>query len=863
MSYKFVNFFDATLQQAIAAGDTTAYIEPEQEALLPVLSGGNVLRAVLYDQVLDPEIVDITAHSAGTITITRARESTSAQAWPAGTRVTNDITAALADSVLNTTVVARFAGDTTGTDTYTINLGVGATLPVPTEGDEVIILIPNDNTTSVTLTVTDGTTSVGPYPVVHQEGQALEPGDFQADWYTTVRWSSDASSWVLITDASYQLHSTQINDGPLSPANRVPNGNFRYWAAGTSFSTPASGSVTADNTTVEYDGTIGAFTFSRQAFTVGQTDVLGDPRYFARWDQGTAGSGSTYRRVKMKIPGVSYRNGLLAHRSVYLKADASRSVTGKVIQNFGTGGSPSADVTALTGTFNLTTSWQRFELGGTLPSVTGKTLGSNADDALVLELDLPVNTTMTIDIAMEQFEPGHLASYPNANFPWSFQQGGTGGVYADAASLLAGLGGMATTSFPDLVAIEALASTGFPVRTASNTWAQRSLTAPAAGLTISNNDGVSGNPTFALANDLAALEALSGTSTIYYRSGADTWSAVTISANLGFSAGTLGSALGTAAIVADGTSGAAYGKLNANKTDSGNNTWTGTNAFVSGQIFGSGSGNAQVILNGGATSSVYHSYKQNSVNTWYTGVGIMSGSNPSYDIYSTTAGIALSLDLTTRVATFAERPTFNGNTALDTGNGAQLASPNQFAGAYNVFGSAAGNSSSPVYTTTNLVLYYVSSTNWSGIGSDTPGNMYFTVANSGVSELVPLKLAIATGNATFSADVILGSGAPSSNLSAGYRRFAPASITTGTVVAADSGKCVYATGSVTFPNSVFSQGDNIVVLADGSSRTLTQGSGVTMTNGNTGATGSCTLAANGIATIVYTSASACTVYGNV
>lgn len=91
----------------------------------------------------------------------------------------------------------------------------------------------------------------------------------------------------------------------------------------------------------------------------------------------------------------------------------------------------------------------------------------------------------------------------------------------------------------DLSALEGLSSTGFAVRTTTDTWAQRSLTAPAAGITISNNDGVSGNPTFALANDLAALEALAGTNTIYYRSGSDTWTNVTIGSNLSFSGGTL------------------------------------------------------------------------------------------------------------------------------------------------------------------------------------------------------------------------------------------------------------------------------------------------------------------------------------
>jgi hypothetical protein len=98
-------------------------------------------------------------------------------------------------------------------------------------------------------------------------------------------------------------------------------------------------------------------------------------------------------------------------------------------------------------------------------------------------------------------------------------------------------GGLATPS--DLASLEALSTTGLAARTAANTWALRTLTGPAAGISVSNGDGVSGNPTLALANDLAALEALTGTSTIYYRSGTSTWTAVTIGGMLSFSGGTL------------------------------------------------------------------------------------------------------------------------------------------------------------------------------------------------------------------------------------------------------------------------------------------------------------------------------------
>lgn len=79
----------------------------------------------------------------------------------------------------------------------------------------------------------------------------------------------------------------------------------------------------------------------------------------------------------------------------------------------------------------------------------------------------------------------------------------------------------------DLTAVAGLSTTGLIARTGSGTASTRALTAPAAGITVSSGDGVSGNPTLALANDLSALEALSSTG-IAARTATDTWAQRTI-----------------------------------------------------------------------------------------------------------------------------------------------------------------------------------------------------------------------------------------------------------------------------------------------------------------------------------------------
>jgi len=74
------------------------------------------------------------------------------------------------------------------------------------------------------------------------------------------------------------------------------------------------------------------------------------------------------------------------------------------------------------------------------------------------------------------------------------------------------------------LALHNLATSGSIHRTGSGTYASRTLTAPAAGITVTNGDGVAGNPTLVLANDLAAVEGLATTG-IVRRTSTDTWSA--------------------------------------------------------------------------------------------------------------------------------------------------------------------------------------------------------------------------------------------------------------------------------------------------------------------------------------------------
>ena len=129
--------------------------------------------------------------------------------------------------------------------------------------------------------------------------------------------------------------------------------------------------------------------------------------------------------------------------------------------------------------------------------LTGVTSFTNA----ITQLAAYANANNTLaeldDVALTGAVTGDLLRY-------------NGTAWADASLAEAGIQAADAT----LDALAALSGTGIIVETGVDTFAHRSLVAPAAGLTITNPDGVSGAPTFALANDLAALEGLSTTGLI-------------------------------------------------------------------------------------------------------------------------------------------------------------------------------------------------------------------------------------------------------------------------------------------------------------------------------------------------------------
>lgn len=87
----------------------------------------------------------------------------------------------------------------------------------------------------------------------------------------------------------------------------------------------------------------------------------------------------------------------------------------------------------------------------------------------------------------------------------------------------------------------------------------------------------------------------------------------------------------------------------------------------------------------------------------------------------------------------------------------------------------------------------------------------------------------------------------------GFKGLPSASVTTGAFIAADRGKCVYATAGVTVPNATMAAGDVVTIVNTTAAAITITATVTTLRQAGTANTGNRTLAAFGIATVVFSS----------
>lgn len=109
-----------------------------------------------------------------------------------------------------------------------------------------------------------------------------------------------------------------------------------------------------------------------------------------------AGAGN-FAYLVQKIEGVRQLAGKRCTLSFWSFADAAKPIAIEFLQYFGGGGSPSATVSFPVGKVTLSAGFQRFILSFDMPSVAGKTIGTDNADCYWLIFWLDAGTTYNAD----------------------------------------------------------------------------------------------------------------------------------------------------------------------------------------------------------------------------------------------------------------------------------------------------------------------------------------------------------------------------------------------------------------------------------------------------------------------------------
>ena len=173
--------------------------------------------------------------------------------------------------------------------------------------------------------------------------------------------------------------------------NKIINGD--YLINQRAFTTTTlNGVYTFDRWQTNNDG--GTVTITPQTFTVGTAPVAGyEGKNFLQIAVASQTLQSQFASITQKIESVRTLANSTATVSFWAKASSGTpKVAVTFQQNFGTGGSPSASVQTIVGSPTLSTSWARYSVSVTVPSISGKTIGTNDNDSLTLMLFASLGT---------------------------------------------------------------------------------------------------------------------------------------------------------------------------------------------------------------------------------------------------------------------------------------------------------------------------------------------------------------------------------------------------------------------------------------------------------------------------------------
>jgi hypothetical protein len=197
-------------------------------------------------------------------------------------------------------------------------------------------------------------------------------------------WDATDNVWYPIGVGAHQ-HTNAADTPAVMPystyaaagKNKIINGDFNVNQRGFTTST-AGGQYVADRFVSDNDSANGTVTKTLSAFTPGTAPVSGyeATNYFSIQTTGQSGA-QTYSYIFQNVEDVRTFAGQTVTFSFWAKAaSGTPKISLENRQSFGSGGS--SQVNTNLGFVTLSTSWVRYSVTGTVPSVSGKTIGAGS-----------------------------------------------------------------------------------------------------------------------------------------------------------------------------------------------------------------------------------------------------------------------------------------------------------------------------------------------------------------------------------------------------------------------------------------------------------------------------------------------------
>jgi len=207
--------------------------------------------------------------------------------------------------------------------------------------------------------------------------------------------NGDVFSASDINDTNGTINLIGQTNNFYAGKNRILNGDFSINQRGFTSNTT--------NNTFNFDRYVqfnngGSFTVTPQTFTAGAAPVTGyEGSTYLRGITATQSGTGDYAIITQRIENVRTLAGQTATISFWAKANTGTpKIAIELQQVFGAGGSPSASVSTPVGAVTISTSWARYSVSITVPSISGKTVGTSANTSY-LELNLWTSAGSTLN----------------------------------------------------------------------------------------------------------------------------------------------------------------------------------------------------------------------------------------------------------------------------------------------------------------------------------------------------------------------------------------------------------------------------------------------------------------------------------